>query len=46
MRRIAKDVGDFVGEEELVAMIDEFDKTGNGEIGIEEFFTIMQYASA
>jgi centrin-3 len=43
---VAKDVGDYVGEEELVAMIDEFDQTGEGAIGLEDFLAIMQYASA
>ena len=46
LRRVAKDVGDYVGEEELVAMIDEFDQTGEGAIGLEDFLAIMQYASA
>jgi hypothetical protein len=46
LRRVAKDVGDYVGEEELVAMIDEFDKTGEGAIGLDDFLAIMHYASA
>lgn len=46
LRRIAKDMGDTISENELGSMIDEFDKDGDGEINAEEFFAIMEVASA
>ena len=41
MRRIARELGENLSEEELQAMIDEFDRDQDGEINEEEFFHIM-----
>ncbi|XP_018414735.1 PREDICTED: centrin-3 [Nanorana parkeri] len=41
LRRVARELGENMSDEELRAMIDEFDKDGDGEINIEEFITIM-----
>ncbi|KAJ9095755.1 Calmodulin-like protein 1 [Naganishia cerealis] len=41
LRRVAKELGESLSEEELQAMIDEFDLDQDGEISIEEFIAIM-----
>ncbi|XP_065828249.1 centrin-3-like [Oscarella lobularis] len=41
LRRVARDLGENISEEELRAMIDEFDKDGDGEINRDEFLSIM-----
>eukprot|EP01135_Chromosphaera_perkinsii_P010044 Nk52_evm79s1992 gene=Nk52_evmTU79s1992 len=41
MRRVARELGENMTDEELQAMIDEFDKDGDGEINEEEFVAIM-----
>eukprot|EP00128_Syssomonas_multiformis_P011780 Colp12_sorted_trinity150504_noHs@33310 len=41
LRRVARDIGEIMTDEELQAMIDEFDKDGDGEISMEEFLAIM-----
>ena len=42
MRRIARELGENLSEEELQAMIDEFDRDQDGEINEEEFNYIMR----
>lgn len=42
LRKIAKDLGEHITDEELAAMIDEFDKDGDGEINESEFLGIMK----
>ncbi|KAJ6601027.1 Ca2+-binding EF-hand superfamily protein [Mycena vulgaris] len=41
LRRVAKEIGDRLEEDELQAMIDEFDLDQDGEISEAEFFAIM-----
>jgi len=41
LRRVAREIGENVTEDELRSMIDEFDYNGDGEIDLEEFVTIM-----
>ncbi|XP_028829185.1 centrin-3 [Denticeps clupeoides] len=41
LRRVARELGEDMSEEELRAMIDEFDTDGDGEINQEEFISIM-----
>ncbi|KAK2462853.1 hypothetical protein APHAL10511_005051 [Amanita phalloides] len=41
LRRVAKDIGDRLEDDELQAMIDEFDLDQDGEINEEEFIAIM-----
>ncbi|KAL9716674.1 Calcium-binding component of the spindle pole body (SPB) half-bridge [Leucoagaricus gongylophorus] len=41
LRRVAKQFGDRLEDEELQAMIDEFDLDQDGEINEQEFFAIM-----
>lgn len=41
MRRVARELGETIGDEELQAMIDEFDRNGDGEIDADEFMSIM-----
>ncbi|KAF8641455.1 hypothetical protein AX16_009967 [Volvariella volvacea WC 439] len=41
LRRVAKEIGDRLEDEELQAMIDEFDLDHDGEINEQEFFQIM-----
>lgn len=41
LRRVARELGEDMSEEELRAMIDEFDKDNDGEISNEEFMAIM-----
>lgn len=40
LRRVARELGEGLQEEELQAMIDEFDIRGEGGIGREEFMGI------
>lgn len=40
LRRVAQELGEGLDEEELVAMIDEFDLDGKGGVGIDEFVNI------
>ena len=41
LRRVAKELGETMSDDELQAMIDEFDKDQDGEINEEEFLAIM-----
>lgn len=41
LRRVAKELGENIDEEELRAMIDEFDLDNDGEINEQEFLSIM-----
>lgn len=41
LRRVARELGESMTDDELRAMIDEFDKNGDGEIDEEEFLSIM-----
>ncbi|WVQ94400.1 hypothetical protein IAU59_001479 [Kwoniella sp. CBS 9459] len=41
LKRVARELGENLGEEELQAMIDEFDLDQDGEINIDEFLAIM-----
>lgn len=40
LRRVAKELGETMSDDELAAMIDEFDLDGDGEISLEEFINI------
>lgn len=40
LRRVARELGEALEEEELVAMIEEFDLDGKGGVGREEFVGI------
>ncbi|MES1907637.1 MAG: Centrin-3 [Cercozoa sp. M6MM] len=42
LRRVARELGENLSDDELQAMIDEFDKDEDGEINEEEFFSIMK----
>jgi len=41
LRRVAKELGENLDDEELQAMLDEFDLDQDGEISLEEFIAIM-----
>ncbi|KAJ7508348.1 hypothetical protein B0H11DRAFT_1952647 [Mycena galericulata] len=41
LRRVAKEIGDRLEDDELQAMIEEFDLDQDGEINEQEFFAIM-----
>lgn len=41
LRRVARELGETLSDDELQAMIDEFDKDQDGEINQEEFLAIM-----
>ncbi|KAF0700560.1 Aste57867_8896 [Aphanomyces stellatus] len=45
MRRIAKDMGENLTDDELQAMIDEFDSNQDGVITQDEFLAIMKQSS-
>ena len=45
LRRIARELGENLSDEELQAMIDEFDKDNDGEISEQEFLNIMKQTS-
>ena len=42
MRRVARELGENLTDDELQAMIDEFDRDQDGAINSEEFFAIMK----
>jgi centrin-3 len=42
MRSIARELGEALSEEEMQAMIDEFDTDHDGEISFAEFARIMK----
>jgi len=45
LRRVARELGETLSDEELQAMIDEFDKNQDGEIDEAEFMGIMKQTS-
>merc|ERR550525_1831087 len=45
LRRVARELGENLSDEEIQAMIDEFDKDEDGEINEEEFAAIMKQTS-
>jgi len=45
MRNIARELGENLSEDELQAMIDEFDRNQDGEISQQEFMYIMKTSS-
>ena len=42
LRRVAKELGENMTDDEIQEMIDEADRDGDGEIGEEEFMRIMK----
>lgn len=45
LRRVARELGENLSDDELQAMIDEFDKDEDGEIDEQEFMAIMKQTS-
>merc|ERR1712018_1032133 len=45
LKRVAKDIGENMGDEELQEMIDEADRDGDGQISEDEFLRIMKKTS-
>ena len=45
LRRVARELGENLSDDELQAMIDEFDKDGDGQISEQEFLNIMKQTS-
>ena len=45
LKRVAKELGENLSDDELQAMIDEFDKDQDGEISEQEFLNIMKQTS-
>lgn len=41
LRRVARELGENMTDDELRAMIDEFDTDGDGEISLDDFVAIM-----
>ena len=42
LKRVARELGEALSDEELQEMIDEADRDGDGEVDVEEFLRIMQ----
>ena len=42
LKRVAKELGENMSDDEIQEMIDEADRDGDGEISEEEFFRIMK----
>eukprot|EP00360_Condylostoma_magnum_P001314 CAMPEP_0168316084 /NCGR_PEP_ID=MMETSP0210-20121227/14216_1 /TAXON_ID=40633 /ORGANISM="Condylostoma magnum, Strain COL2" /LENGTH=80 /DNA_ID=CAMNT_0008294545 /DNA_START=272 /DNA_END=514 /DNA_ORIENTATION=+ len=45
LRRVARELGEHLSDDELQAMIDEFDRDSDGLISQEEFLNIMKQTS-
>lgn len=45
LKRVAKELGENLSDEEIQEMIDEADRDGDGEINEEEFLRIMRRTS-
>jgi len=45
LKRVARELGEHLSDEELRAMIDEFDKDADGQISQDEFLNIMKQSS-
>merc|ERR1719348_1913776 len=45
LRRVAKELGENLTDEELQEMIDEADRDGDGEVNQDEFLRIMKKTS-
>ena len=45
LKKIGKELGETLTDDELQAMIDEFDKDQDGYINEEEFLAIMKQSS-
>eukprot|EP01071_Lankesteria_metandrocarpae_P008366 Lankesteria_metandrocarpae@DN4946_c1_g1_i2.p1 len=45
LRRVAREINENISDDDLRAMIEEFDKNGDGEISEEEFISIMNQTS-
>ena len=41
LRRVAREIGEDISEEELASMIEEFDMNGKGGVGQDEFLAIV-----
>lgn len=42
LRRVARELGEALADEELQEMVDEADRDGDGEVDLEEFRRIMK----
>lgn len=42
LKRVARELGETMTDEELQEMIDEADRDGDGEIGEDDFIRIMK----
>lgn len=45
LKRVAKELGESLTDEEIQEMIDEADRNGDGEVDEEEFYRIMKKTS-
>ena len=45
LRRVARELGENMTEQDLKGMIDEFDRNDSGEINLEDFASIMKQSS-
>ncbi|CAL6017326.1 Centrin [Hexamita inflata] len=46
LKRVARDLGENISDEELLAMINEFDRDGDGELDQEDFIAILKSSEA
>lgn len=45
LRRVAREIGEQMTDEELIEMIEEADRSGTGEVSMQDFMRIMQKTS-
>lgn len=46
LKRVARDLGENISDEELQAMIAEFDRDGDGELDQDDFIAILKSSEA
>ena len=46
LKRVARDLGENITDDELIQMINEFDRDGDGELDQDDFIAILKSSEA